>query len=106
MSKDGAAGLLLLFLLFILEPILLGICAQKAYDRAGAFWGILAFGMNMGILVFFEGHRVSSSLVDAATQVGTVMSLSAISILSFFEATRNGPGTTAEQKSPINLRRG
>lgn len=90
MNKDVGIGLLL-FLLFIVEPILIGICARKIYDRAGAFWGLLAFGINIGILVFFESCLRSSSLFDTTAEIASVMGLSVIFIFSIFEAFRSGP---------------
>src|SRR5437870_2756910 len=108
MSEQVAVGLLFLFLLCIAEPILLGMRAHKIYDRVGAFWGfgLLAFGMNIGILVFLESHLGASSLFDTATQVGIVMSLSAMSILAALELLRKGPEAPTQETSAINLRRG
>src|SRR5438132_11390137 len=104
--SEGVADCLFLFLLCIAEPILLGICAQKIYDRAGAFWGIIALGMNIGLLFFFEGQRASRLVGDTAAEVGTVMSLSAIVVLAVMEILRNGPPSSNKHKSAINLRRG
>jgi hypothetical protein len=106
MSKNDAVGLLFVFLLFITEPILLGICARKIYHRSGAFWGLLTFGLNIGILVFFDTHLRSSSLLDAAAQVGIVMGLSSISMFATFELLRKGPHTRTAETFSINLRRG
>jgi hypothetical protein len=44
--------------------------------------------------------------VEAATQVGTTMSLSAIAILAALEVLREGPQALAEENSPVNLWRG
>ena len=104
--SEGVADCLFLFLLCIAEPILLGICAQKIYDRAGAFWGIIALGMNIGLLFFFEGQRASRLVGDTAAEVGTVMSLSAIVVLAVMEILRNGPPASNKNKSAINLHRG
>jgi hypothetical protein len=108
MNKDAAMaiGLLLFLLLFIVGPIMLGICTRKIYDRSGIFWGLLAFGINVGILVFFETHRATYLVNDTAVEVGTVMSLSAILTLAVLEILRKGPRAPAEDNFPINLRRG
>jgi hypothetical protein len=105
MSENGAV-VLFLFLLFIVEPILLGMFTRKIYNRSGIFWGLLSFGVNVGILIFFESHRVAHLVGDAAAEVGTVMSLSAIVILAGMEILRNGPPPSNKNKSAVNLRRG
>jgi hypothetical protein len=60
LQNDGLLALLLLLLLFIVQPVLLGIAADKAYQRSGILWGILAFGINAGILAFFENQFTNS----------------------------------------------
>jgi hypothetical protein len=104
--SDGAVGLLFLVLLFLVEPISIGVCARKIYNHSGFFWGVLSFRMNIGALVFFEGHRASHLVGDTAAEVGTIMSLSAILTLAALEVLRKGPRGPAEDNSPINLRRG
>jgi hypothetical protein len=106
MNRNDAIGLSLYFLLFIVEPILLGICVRKIYDRSGTFWGLLSFGINISILVFFESHRATYMGVDTYAEVGTIMSFSAILIPAVLEVLRKGPHARAEDGFPINLRRG
>jgi hypothetical protein len=106
MTKDVAVGLLFLFLSFIVQPILLGVCVQKIYDRAGAFWGLLAFTINIGIFTFFEMHKSGQSLGDAAVEMGTTIFISTIFILALLEVLRKGPHTPTARSFPIHLLRG
>jgi hypothetical protein len=97
---------LFLSALFLVQPVLLAIGARRAYHRSGILWVLLVFGMNIGILVFFESRLPGSMWVEAAAQVGTAMSLSAISILAVLEVLRKGLCAPAEENSPVNLWRG
>jgi len=61
LQNDGLIFLLLNLLLFIVQPVLLGIAAGKAYQRSGTLWGFLAFGINAGVLAFVESWREQDS---------------------------------------------
>jgi hypothetical protein len=105
-ETEVVIGLGLLCLLFIVQPALIGVHAQRTYHRAGACLGILAFVLDVGILVFFETHRPSGLIFDFVAEAGTVVSLSAISVLAALEVLRNGPPARAEGTLRINFRRG
>jgi len=102
-DRDGAVTLLLCLVLFIVQPVLLAICAGKIYGRSGTIWPFLAFLMNVGILVFFESQLPSRSVADRADEVETIMIISAMFFLVSLELLRNGPPATAEKAF---LRRG
>src|SRR3954452_22643348 len=80
--QDDRIAFLLLLLLFIVQPVLLAIGGRKAYHRSATLWGFLAFGINAGILVFFESQLRSQSLADGVDEVITIMMLSAMLILA------------------------
>ena len=69
MTKESTIALLLVSLLFVVQPVLLAIGARKAYRRSGTLWGFLAFLVNAGTLAFFESQLRSHSMADGADQV-------------------------------------
>jgi hypothetical protein len=95
----------LLLLPFVIQPILIGVYAQKIQDRAGVIWGLLAFVLNIVIDAFFEWHMTASIILDAAAEVGTAIILSTMVILAILVLLGGGPQASAGQDS-INLRRG
>ena len=94
MQNDGPIFLLLNILLFIVQPVLLGIAAGKAYKRSGILWGFLAFGINAGILDFFESQFNSRSMIERTYEVGTTGILSTILIGTILELIHNDPHST------------
>jgi hypothetical protein len=94
LQNDGLLALLLLLLLFIVQPVLLGIAADKAYQRSGILWGILAFGINAGILAFFENQFSSRSMIESTYEVGTIGIFSSMLIGAILELIHNDPQST------------
>ena len=94
MQNDGVIALLLVFLLFIVQPVLLGIAAGKAYHRSGTLCGFLAFGINAGILAFFESQFRAGPIIEGADEVGTIIVISVMIILTILELIHNDPQCT------------
>ena len=94
MQNDGLIALLLLLLLFIVQPVLLGIAAGKAYKRSGTLWGFLAFGINAGILAFFESQFSSRSMIEKTYEVSTIAILSSMLICTTLKLIHNDPQST------------
>jgi hypothetical protein len=103
LQNDELVALLLFFLLFIVQPVLLGIAAGKAYHRSGTLWGLLAFGVSAGILAFFESQFSSRTMIESTYEVGTIVVLSAMIILTILGLIRNDPQSTINRDF---LRRG
>jgi hypothetical protein len=94
LQNDGLIALLLLLLLFIVQPVLLGIAAGKAYKRSGTLWGFLAFGINAGILAFFESQFSSRTMIESTGEVGTIVILSTMLIFSILNLIHSDPQST------------
>jgi hypothetical protein len=97
MNKESTIALLLVFLLFVVQPVLLVIGARKAYRRSGTLWGLLAFVINAGTMAFFESQHRSPTIADGADEVGTIMIISAIFILTILELLKNGSPSTRKE---------
>ncbi len=106
MDRDSVITLLFVFIQFVIQPVLIAIGARRMYHRSGTLWGLLSFGMNIGLWVFFDSRLRGFMWFEAAAQVVTIMSLSAISIFAALEVLRKGPHAPNEEGSPVNLRRG
>src|SRR5689334_21969782 len=84
-------GLFLLFVLFVVQPVLLAVAAAKAYRHSdsGTLWGVLAFVLNAGIFAFFESQFSARGLIEGADQVGTIIIISAVLVLALLELTQD-----------------
>jgi hypothetical protein len=97
---------LLLLLLFVMQPIMLGIYVTRVHRPGGLLWGIVAFGMDIAVLVFFELHMAAHTIADMAAEVGIAIILSTLSILAILELLEDGPKVKAGEDPLINFRRG
>jgi hypothetical protein len=90
MSKDEKISLLLILLLFVVQPALFAIVSRKAYRRSGTLWGLLVLTINIGIVAFFESQLRSLSIAEGVDEVATTMIISSMFILTMLELLQNG----------------
>jgi hypothetical protein len=101
-SREPVAGPV--FWLFIVQPFLLGVYAQRGHRRNGTIWGLLTLGMNIGIIAFFEVH-MPAYWREAIAEFSLAELMSAIIIITTLALLRNHR-SAAGRSFATNLRSG
>jgi hypothetical protein len=101
-SREPVAGPLLW--LFIVQPLLLGVYAQRGHRRNGTIWSLLTLGMNVGIIAFFEMH-MPAYWGEAIAEFSLTELMSAIIIITTLALLRNHR-SIAGRSFATNLRSG
>jgi hypothetical protein len=102
----GDATVAFVLLSFVLQPFLLGWYARKRYHRCGIAWSLIAFGINVGITVFFEAHMTGYAGTDGLAEIGTALILSTTTVLVILTGLRGDIRSTSGSNFSIRLRNG
>ncbi len=103
-GKTGDASVGFVLLSYVLQPVLLGWYARKHYHRRGVVWSLIAFGIYVGITVFFESHMKGYTGADGLAEVGTALVLSTTTVLVILAVLRGGIPSVTRDNFPTRLR--
>ena len=100
-------SIIILFLLaLVIQPIVLGLYANKSERFKSIMWGFLALALSIAIIAFFDTHVGARSTGDMAAEVGIAIIISTIIILIILVARRAASPETTEGDFQSRLRRG